>query len=135
LEHFNWELFDHPPYSPDLALCSYHLFIYPRKWLRSQCNNTEELMRSGCTHRQQTSLAQVYRNLYLNMTSVSIPAVTTLRSSLSMYVFFAYNNFFSLLVLVTAHQRLLSEQPSYNSYIVRRNTEGRFMTKRCPLGR
>jgi histone-lysine N-methyltransferase SETMAR len=26
LEHFNWELFDHPPYSPDLALSNYHLF-------------------------------------------------------------------------------------------------------------
>jgi transposase len=27
LEHFNWELFDHPPYSPDLAPSGYHLFI------------------------------------------------------------------------------------------------------------
>jgi transposase len=26
LEHFNWELFDHPPYSPDLAPSDYHLF-------------------------------------------------------------------------------------------------------------
>jgi hypothetical protein len=44
LEHFNWELFDHPPYSPDLAPSSYHLFIYLTNWLRSQCfNNNEEL--------------------------------------------------------------------------------------------
>jgi histone-lysine N-methyltransferase SETMAR len=28
LDHFNWELFDHPPYSPDLALSDYHLFTY-----------------------------------------------------------------------------------------------------------
>jgi histone-lysine N-methyltransferase SETMAR len=28
LEHFNWELFDHPPYSPDLAVSDYHLFTY-----------------------------------------------------------------------------------------------------------
>jgi histone-lysine N-methyltransferase SETMAR len=28
LEHFNWELFDHPPYSPDLASSDYHLFTY-----------------------------------------------------------------------------------------------------------
>jgi histone-lysine N-methyltransferase SETMAR len=28
LEHFNWELFDHPPYSSDLALSDYHLFTY-----------------------------------------------------------------------------------------------------------
>jgi hypothetical protein len=26
LEHFNWELFDHPPYSRDLATSDYHLF-------------------------------------------------------------------------------------------------------------
>jgi hypothetical protein len=28
LEHFNWEFFDHPPYSPDLALKYYYLFTY-----------------------------------------------------------------------------------------------------------
>jgi transposase len=28
LEHFNWELFDHPPYNPDLAPSDYHLFTY-----------------------------------------------------------------------------------------------------------
>jgi histone-lysine N-methyltransferase SETMAR len=33
LEHFNWELFDHPPYSPDLARSDYHLFTYLKNWL------------------------------------------------------------------------------------------------------
>jgi hypothetical protein len=28
LEHFNWVLFDHSPYSPDLTLNDYCLFIY-----------------------------------------------------------------------------------------------------------
>jgi hypothetical protein len=28
VEHFNWELFDHLPYSPDLAPIYYHLFTY-----------------------------------------------------------------------------------------------------------
>jgi hypothetical protein len=36
LEHFSWELFDHSPYSPDLALSGYHLFTYLKKWLGSQ---------------------------------------------------------------------------------------------------
>jgi hypothetical protein len=27
LEHFNWELFDHPSYTFDLAPSAYHLFI------------------------------------------------------------------------------------------------------------
>jgi hypothetical protein len=28
LEHFNWELFDDPPYSPYLSLSDYDLFTY-----------------------------------------------------------------------------------------------------------
>jgi hypothetical protein len=45
LEHFNWELFDHPSYSPDLAPGDYHLFSYLKDCLRSQrFNNDEELM-------------------------------------------------------------------------------------------
>jgi hypothetical protein len=45
LEHFNWELFDHPPQSPDLALSYYCLFRYVKNWLGSQrFNNNEESM-------------------------------------------------------------------------------------------
>jgi histone-lysine N-methyltransferase SETMAR len=47
LEHFNWELFDHPPYSPDLAPSDYYLFYYMKNWLESQrFNSNEELMES-----------------------------------------------------------------------------------------
>jgi hypothetical protein len=28
LEHFNWELFDHPSYSPSLVPSNCHLFTY-----------------------------------------------------------------------------------------------------------
>jgi hypothetical protein len=65
----------------------------------------------GWTHRRQTSLTHAYKTLFLDTTSASIPAVITLRSSLSIYVFFAYNIFSSLLVLLTAHGMLLSESP------------------------
>jgi histone-lysine N-methyltransferase SETMAR len=45
LKHFNWELFDHPPYSPDLAPNDCHLFTYLNNWLPShRFNNNEELM-------------------------------------------------------------------------------------------
>jgi hypothetical protein len=45
LGHFNWELFDHPPDSPDLAPSSYHLFTNMKNWLLSQCiSSNEELM-------------------------------------------------------------------------------------------
>jgi histone-lysine N-methyltransferase SETMAR len=43
LEHFNWELFDHPPYSLDLAPSDYHLFTYLKNWFRSQRFKNEEL--------------------------------------------------------------------------------------------
>jgi hypothetical protein len=45
LEHFNWELFDHSPYSLDLGPSDYHLFTYLKNWLRSRrLKNNEELM-------------------------------------------------------------------------------------------
>jgi histone-lysine N-methyltransferase SETMAR len=45
LELFSWELFGHPPYSPDLALSDYHLFTYLKNLLGLQCfSNNEELM-------------------------------------------------------------------------------------------
>jgi hypothetical protein len=43
LQHFNWELFDHPLYSSDLGSSNYHLFTYLKNWLGSQhFNNNEE---------------------------------------------------------------------------------------------
>jgi hypothetical protein len=67
-----------------------------------------KVSKRGWAHRQQTSLTQAYKNLFPDTTSVSIPGVTTLRSSLSTYVYFVHN-FFPLFVLLTAYQRLLSE--------------------------
>jgi hypothetical protein len=62
---------------------------------------------------QHISLTQAYKNVFPGTTGASIVVVTTLRSGLSMYVIFVYNKFFlSLLVLLTAHWELLSEQPS-----------------------
>jgi hypothetical protein len=63
----------------------------------------------GWAYGRQTSLTQAYKILFPNTTSASISLVITLRSTLSMY-FFIHNKFvFSLLVLLTAHQSLLSE--------------------------
>jgi transposase len=44
LQHFKWELFDHPLYSPDLTPSEHHLFTYLKKWLRSQRFNNNEFM-------------------------------------------------------------------------------------------
>jgi hypothetical protein len=111
LEHFNCELFNDPPYSPDLASNDYHLFTYPKNWLRSQrFNNNEEFIEGVKTWLSlQTSLTQAYKSLFPGTIRASIPAVTTLRSRLIMYVFFVYNNIFSLFVLLTAHRKLDSK--------------------------
>jgi hypothetical protein len=45
-------------------------------------------------------LTQAYKNVFPDTTSTSIPVVTTLRSSLSMYVLFVCNNFFFIACFV-----------------------------------
>jgi hypothetical protein len=47
-------------------------------------------------------LAQVYKNLLPYMTSATIPAVDTLRSSLSMFTLFGYNDFFLIACFVNS---------------------------------
>jgi hypothetical protein len=45
LQHFYWELFDHPDVAPN----HYHLFTYLRNWLRSQRFENNELMEGDKT--------------------------------------------------------------------------------------
>jgi hypothetical protein len=47
LEHFNWELFDHLPYSPHLSPNTYHLFTYPKNWFGSQLFKNNEASQRG----------------------------------------------------------------------------------------
>jgi transposase len=44
LEHFNWELFDHPRYSPDIAPSYYRLLICLKNSLISERFSNNELM-------------------------------------------------------------------------------------------
>jgi histone-lysine N-methyltransferase SETMAR len=44
---FNWENFDHPPYSPDLALSDYHLFTKMKVWLATQHFHTNKELMDG----------------------------------------------------------------------------------------
>jgi hypothetical protein len=48
LEHLNWELSDHRPYSPDIIPSDCHLFTrtYLKNWLQSQRFNSNDLMES-----------------------------------------------------------------------------------------
>jgi histone-lysine N-methyltransferase SETMAR len=77
LEHFSWVLFDHPPYSPALAPSDYLLFTYMKNWLRSQhFNNIAESMEGVKTWLSSQAADFSDTNLFPNMTSASIPAVT-----------------------------------------------------------
>ena len=44
---FNWEIFDHPPSSPDLAPSDYHLFTKMKVWLATQRFHTNEERMDG----------------------------------------------------------------------------------------
>jgi hypothetical protein len=70
LEHFNWELFDHPPNSTDLARSECHLFAYVENWYGSQrFNNSEELMEGYQPVAEvtaDTSFTQAYRNFFID---------------------------------------------------------------------
>jgi hypothetical protein len=41
LEKFGWEVFDHPPYSPDLAPSDYHLFPKLKEFLGGKRMETD----------------------------------------------------------------------------------------------
>jgi hypothetical protein len=60
------------------------------------------MSKHGQAHRRQTSLTQAYKNLLPDTTSVSVPAVTALRSSLSMYVFLYITLFFLVACFVNS---------------------------------
>jgi hypothetical protein len=71
LEYFNWELFDHPSYSPHLAPSDYYLFIYLKNWLASKSFNSNELMEGIKTW---LSSQEAHKNLF-TYTSASNPAL------------------------------------------------------------
>ncbi|KAJ8882410.1 hypothetical protein PR048_014218 [Dryococelus australis] len=63
LASFQWEVFDHPPYSPDLAPSDFHLFPVLKKWLRGWRFNTNDELQDTVTtwlnRQRQHSLRRV----------------------------------------------------------------------------
>jgi histone-lysine N-methyltransferase SETMAR len=47
IKHFSWEIFDHPPYSPDLAPSDHSLFTKMKFWLATQRFHTNEELMDG----------------------------------------------------------------------------------------
>jgi hypothetical protein len=48
---FNWEIFDHTPYSPDLAPRDYHLFTKMKLWLANQRFHSNKELMDGVNNR------------------------------------------------------------------------------------
>jgi hypothetical protein len=116
LEHFNWELFDHPPYNPDLAPSGYHFFTHG--YLKNWFNSNEELMEGVKTWlSSQTAdfFERGIKNVFPNATRASVPGVTTFRSSLSLYVYFLFNTFFLIAYFVNNSSEITFEYSSYIS--------------------
>jgi transposase len=44
---FNWEIFNHPPYSTELAPIGYHLFNKMKVWLATQRFHTNKELMDG----------------------------------------------------------------------------------------
>jgi transposase len=118
LEYFNWELFDHPPYSSDLTPSDYHLFTYLKNWLGSQhFNNNEELIEGV-----KTWLSSWVADFWHRHTKTFFPIRQVFQfrrwlccevAWVCIYVSYIIQIFFSLLVLLTPHWKLLSEYSSY----------------------
>jgi len=47
LDHFGWEVFDHPRYSPDLVPSDYHLFPNMKTWLATQRFDDDAELQAG----------------------------------------------------------------------------------------
>ena len=60
LQEFHWEIFDHPPYSPDLAPSDYHLFMHLKKWLASQRFETDDELQTGVNEWFKTLAADFF---------------------------------------------------------------------------
>jgi hypothetical protein len=100
LGYFNWELFDHPPYSPDLAPSDYHLFTYLKNLMGSQRFNSSEEFMEGIKTWLRSQAADFFD-----------AGIHKLNPRYDKYVQFLVNNRnpSSLIVLLTARRRLISE--------------------------
>ena len=91
LQEFSWKVFNHPPYSPDLAPCDFHLFLHLKKFPVRSASAFSEWQRwvshSGSNPRRQISMTQGYESWFHGMINVSILEVNMLKNSSTLAVF------------------------------------------------
>jgi len=50
LDQFGWDIITHPPYSPDLAPCDYHLFPKLKEYLAGRCFSDDDEVKVAVQH-------------------------------------------------------------------------------------
>ena len=60
MDHFGWDLFDHPPYSPDLAPSDYHWFPNMKTWLATQPFDDDAELQAGVNEWLKSKVAKFY---------------------------------------------------------------------------
>ncbi|GBO18456.1 Histone-lysine N-methyltransferase SETMAR [Araneus ventricosus] len=60
LRKFKWDVFQHPPYSPDLAPSDFYLFTAMKKWLGGQHFTDYEELKNAVTHWLKSQAASIY---------------------------------------------------------------------------
>lgn len=60
LDSFKWEIFPHPPYSPDLAPSDFHLFPKMKNWLATQRFDDDDELRACVTEWLRSQAADFY---------------------------------------------------------------------------
>uniref|UniRef100_A0A8C5RKU3 Transposase n=1 Tax=Laticauda laticaudata TaxID=8630 RepID=A0A8C5RKU3_LATLA len=62
LNAFKWEIFPHPPYSPDLAPSDFHLFLRMKTWLEPQRFDDDVELWAGVTDWLNLRRSVIYDN-------------------------------------------------------------------------
>lgn len=60
LQEFDWDVFDHPPYSPDLAPSDFHLFLHLKSFLGGRHFNDDDELKEHVTTWLKTQAATFY---------------------------------------------------------------------------
>ncbi|GBM92555.1 Histone-lysine N-methyltransferase SETMAR [Araneus ventricosus] len=60
LQCFGWGVFDHPPYTPDLAPSDFHLFAHMKRWLGGQIFTTDNELQTSVQNWLKTQAAAFY---------------------------------------------------------------------------
>ncbi|GFW41930.1 histone-lysine N-methyltransferase SETMAR [Trichonephila clavipes] len=60
LRGFGWDVFDHPPYSPDLAPSDFHLFLHLKSFLAGKHFNNDKELKENVSNWLKTQAATFY---------------------------------------------------------------------------